>query len=362
MGRHLVHFAHAANGDLDRFWLLTALAAVFLVIFSSSQAQDCAHCGIPSALDAPVSIPEWTIRKQVNEVNVLFVAGRHGKSTGDLTQQDITVLDDDKPPVAILGFRTEPELPLRVGILIDTSSSVTSRLRFEQAAASTFLRHALNRDTDLAFILGFNDHIKLVQDFSSDPDLLSRTVGRLTSGGGTAIYDALNAACQKMQNRTEQGMVARVLLVLSDGQNNAGTLNLNAAIDAAQQGEVTIYAISTKYPSGWAYSKDLPGQEGNANLHKLADQTGGRVLFISRPQYLSETFATIDRELRNRYAVSYRPADFTPDGHYRKIRIEAQKGGKKLDVRARKGYRATLALQPDSESATVDRNLRASPH
>ena len=89
MGRHLVHFAHAANGDLDRFWLLTALAAVFLVIFSSSQAQDCAHCGIPSALDAPVSIPEWTIRKQVNEVNVLFVAGRHGKSTGDLTQQDL---------------------------------------------------------------------------------------------------------------------------------------------------------------------------------------------------------------------------------------------------------------------------------
>jgi Ca-activated chloride channel family protein len=362
VGRHLAYFVPAANGGFDRFWLRAALATIFMGIFSLSQAQDCVKCAIPSVLDVPVTTPEWIIRKQVNEVSVLFVAGRHGKFTGDLTQQDITVLDDNKPPAAILGFRTERELPLRVGILIDTSSSVTSRLRFEQAAASAFMHYALNRDTDLAFVFGFNNHVRLMQDFSGDPDLLSQAVQRLTTGGGTALYDAVGLACKKLQSRTEQDMVGRVLVVLSDGQSNAGSLGLEAAIDAAQQSEVTIYAISTKYPRGWAYSTDLPGQEGNSNLRNLADQTGGRVLFSSRPKNLSEAFAAIDQELRSRYAVSYRPADFTPDGHYRKIRIEARQAGEKLQVRARKGYRARLAFLPASEPQEADRNLPAFAH
>lgn len=358
MGRCLTYLSIDVNGDFARFWRCAALAAALTIILPSSHAQDCEQCGAASAFSVSNPDPEWTIRKQVNEVNVSFVAGRRGRFSGDLRLEDITILDDNKRPAAILGFRTEPELPLRVGILIDTSSSVTSRLRSEQVAASAFLRLALNRDSDLAFILGFNDHVKLVQDFSSDPDLLSQTVGSLNSGGGTAVYDALGWACQKLRARSEQGMVARVLVVLSDGQNNAGTLNLNAAVDAAEQGEVTIYAISTKYPSGQAYSRDLAGQEGNSNLRKLAEQTGGRLLFISRPKNLSEAFVAINQELRNRYAVSYKPADFTPDGHYRRIKIDARKAGEKLEVRARKGYRATLALLPDS---IADRSLRASP-
>lgn len=364
VGRHLAYFAAALNGDLDRFWLLAALAAVPMLIFPSSQAQDCSQCAIPSAMNAPGFAAEWSIRKQVNEVSVLFVAGRHGKFTNDLTRQDITVLDDNKAPTAIVAFRTERELPLRLGILIDTSGSVTSHLRYEQAAASAFLRHALNRETDLAFVVGFNNHVRLMQDFSSDPDLLSLAAEHLTTvrEGGTALYDALRFACQKLQDRREQGLVDRVLVVLSDGQNNSGSVGLDAAIDAAQQSEVTIYAISTTYPAGFAYAADLPGQEGNSNLRKLAEQTGGRVMFLSRRKYLAETFATIDWELRSRYAVSYKPADFTLDGHYRKIKIEARKAGEKLQVRARKGYRARVALLTNSGSLEADPYLRVSPH
>ena len=180
------------------------------------------------------------------------------KAVGDLSQKDILVRDDNKRPTAILGFRTEQALPLRVGVAIDTSNSVTSRFRFEQDAASAFFHQAVNRSSDLGFVMGFENHPTVMQDFASDPDLLSKGVDQLKPGGGTALYDAIHMACQKLRNHPEQDMVARVLVVLSDGQNNAGDVTLERAIDAAQEAEVTIYAISTnyrKYSSGAGFGR-----------------------------------------------------------------------------------------------------------
>lgn len=148
-------------------------------------------------------------------------------------------------------------------------------------------------------------------------------------------------------------MVARVLVVLSDGQNNAGEASLEGAIDAAQEAEVTIYAISTNYSTSTLGGEDLAAEAGNANLRKLAEQTGGRVLFPSDPNAVAKAFAKIDEELRSRYVVSYKPADFVPDGHYRKIKIAARKTGDKLEVRARKGYRA-LAVSSLSSDLSED--------
>src|SRR5207244_385624 len=99
---------------------------------------------------------------------------------------------------------------------------------------------AMKRNNDLGFVMGFENHSTVTQDFASDPDLLSQGVEELTIGGGTALYDAVRAACQKLRNRPEQDMVARVLVVLSDGDNNAGEVSLEVAIDAAQEAEVTI--------------------------------------------------------------------------------------------------------------------------
>jgi Ca-activated chloride channel homolog len=237
---------------LDRtecLWLLLAFVATFGGICQTPYAQDCAQCATTAVLD-PASTGQWLLTKQVNEVNVLFVAARKGKPIDGLSQDDISVRDDNRPPAAVLGFRTELELPLRVGVAIDTSGSLTSRFRFEQAAATAFFRQALNREHDLGFVLGFSDHPTVTQDFVDDLDLLSQGVERLTIGGGTALYEAVRAACQKLRHPAEQDMVARVLVVLSDGHNNAGELTLKGAIDAAQETEVTIYTISTNYSKG----------------------------------------------------------------------------------------------------------------
>jgi Ca-activated chloride channel homolog len=219
---------------------------------------------------------------------------------------------------------------------------VTARFRFEQDAASAFFHQAVNRDSDLGFVMGFENHPTVTQDFVGDPDLLSRGVDRLTTGGGTALYDAVRAACQKLRNRPEQDMVARVLVVLSDGQNNAGEVSLERAIDAAQEAEVTIYTIGTNY-TRYAAQRDLSADAGNSNLRQLAEQTGGRVLFPANPRGVAKAFSKIEEELRSRYAVSYKPSEFTPDGHYRTIKIEARKGRDKLEIRARKGYYARAA-------------------
>jgi Ca-activated chloride channel family protein len=137
-------------------------------------------------------------------------------------------------------------------------------------------------------------------------------------------------------------MVARVLVILSDGQNNAGDVSLERAIDAAQESEVTIYAISTNYRT-LSRVRDPDIDQGNSNLRKLAEQNGGRVLFPGSPKEVAKAFVKIVEELRSRYVVSYKPADFTLDGRYRTIKIEARRAGEKLEIRARTGYYARVA-------------------
>jgi VWFA-related protein len=345
-------YACAFGQALDRsecLWLLIAFVAVFGVISQTADAQSCLECATNAVEEDPVSSGESLLTKQVNEVSVIFVAARKDKPVSDLSRNDISVRDDDKAPTAILGFRNEQALPLRVGVVIDTSSSLTSRFRFEKAAASAFFRQAVNRDNDLGFVLGFENLPTVTQDFVGDADLLSQGVDRLTPGGGTALYDAVRAACQKLRNRPEQDMVARVLVVLSDGQNNAGEVTLERAIDAAQEAEVTIYAISTNYRR-YAGERDWSADRGNSNLHRLAEQTGGRVLFPSDPKEVTKAFVKIGQELRSRFAVSYKPSEFIPDDHYRTIKIEARKGGEKVEIRARKGYYARAASWLSSDS------------
>lgn len=340
MGRHAAAYVPGHVKALSRdFWLLVSLAAVFLVTSTTTYAQNCAQC-VSSAPEYPVMASEWSIKKQVNEVNLLFVAAQGKRFIGDLSQSDVTVRDDNKAPAAILGFRTEKDLRLRVALLVDTSDSLTSRFRFEQVAASAFLRQSLSQPGDLAFVMGFSDHQKLMQDFTHDPDLLAQGVDRLKIGGGTALYDAVRASCQELLRHPEEEVVARVIVILSDGQSNAGTLHLEDAIDIAQRAGVTVYTISTHPPVIPRDMDDLASVEGNRNLRTLAEQTGGQVLFPESPKEIGKAFEKITEELRGRYAISYRPADFSNDGRYRKITIEARREGKRLQVRARKGYYA----------------------
>ncbi len=271
-----------------------------------------------------------TLHARVNEVNVLFIAtDKHGRFVRDLNQADFNILDDHKPPQAILNFRRETDLPLHLGLLIDISGSVGSRFSFEQEASSSFLQHSLRSGFDEAFVLGFNSHTQMAQDFTDDYSRLYWAVHRLHNGGGTALYDAIYTACkEKFLKDHSDHPVRKAIIVVSDGEDNQSEYTRAQAIEMAQRAEVIIYAISTD-DSGLV-------MRGDRVLEQLADSTGGRVFFPFKMKDITRSFAAIEDELRSQYVVSYKPADFNSDGRYRSIEISSLK--KDLQVRARRGY------------------------
>jgi Ca-activated chloride channel homolog len=273
-----------------------------------------------------------TIKKRVAEVNVLFIAtDKRGKFVRDLGQDDFSILDDHKPPQAIIDFRNETDLPLQLGLLVDTSGSVNSRFAFEQEAAISFLQQTLRANFDKAFVMGFNGHGRIAQDFTDDVKSLETAVHNLRPGGGTALYDAVYRAChEKLVKEDSDRPVRRAIVVVSDGEDNQSEVSKAQAIEMAQRSEVIIYAISTD-DSGLIL-------RGDKALQQLADATGGRAFFPFKMKDVTRAFASIEDELRSQYVVSYRPSDFDADGRYREIEITALK--KDLQVRARKGYYA----------------------
>jgi VWFA-related protein len=320
--------------------LVTLLLATFLLV-AQSRAQSAYVSGEPSlsaynagsgATDNPDDPQSAiiTLHARVNEVNVLFIAtDKHGKFVRDLNQNDFNILDDHKPPQAILNFRRETDLPLHLGLLVDVSGSVDGRFDFEQNAATSFLQHTLRVGFDKAFIVGFNSHSQMAQDYTDNVQLLSAGVHKLHDGGGTALYDAVYRACKEkfLKDRPDHP-VRKAIVIVSDGEDNQSEFSKAQAIEMAQRSEVIIYAISTD-DSGLV-------MRGDKVLEQLAEATGGRAFFPFKMKDITHSFAAIEDELRSQYVVSYKPANFDADGRYRSIEISTLK--KDLQVRARKGY------------------------
>lgn len=294
---------------------------------------------------AGLDSPGATFRSAVDEVSIFFAATDHGKSATNLTQSDIVVRDDNRPPHAILGFRNESQLPLRLGLIIDTSNSVKDRISFEQAAATKFLQTVVTGKDDLAFVVGVNNSVLLVQDFSGDQERISHAINQLAPGGGTALWDAVSFGAEKLAERAEGRPVARVLIVISDGEDNASSASLKQAIASAQHGEVAVYTVSTQ-----DYTQQDPSSElGDHALRTMSELTGGTAFIPGSVRGLKGSLAELQQVIRGRYLVSYKPAAFARDGRYREIDITAEKDGHKLKVYARKGYYAAGA-QPASEA------------
>jgi VWFA-related protein len=271
-----------------------------------------------------------TIKKRVDEVNVLFIAtDKHGKFVRNLGPSDFNILDDHKPPESILNFEHQTELPLQLGLLVDVSGSVHSRFEFEQEAAIGFLQHVIRPGFDKAFAEGFNQRQQVTQDFTDNVSLLSAGVKRLHNGGGTALYDAIYRACRdKLLKEGSDRPVRKALIVLSDGEDNQSEVTKAQAISMAERAGVLIYAISTD-DSGLIL-------RGDNVLSQLAEATGGRAFYPYKMKDITHSFSAIEDELRSQYIVSYKPSDFTADGHYRYIQITAK--NKDVQVRARRGY------------------------
>ena len=315
--------------------LLAALVAA-LACAAPAAAQSISYTPYAATAAYPnAAVPDdtqgsFTIHARVDEVNVLFIAtDKHGKFVRDLNQNDFAFLDDHKPPQSILNFRRETDLPLHLGLLIDVSGSVHGRFDFEQNAAISFLQHSIRAGFDKAYVVGFNTHTQMSQDFTDNVQLLSAGVHNLQDGGGTALFDAVYKTCHdKLLKDKSEHPVRKAIIILSDGEDNQSEVSKAQAIEMAQRAEVIIYAISTD-DSGLIL-------RGDKTLEQLAEATGGRAFFPFKMKDITHSFAAIEDELRSQYVVSYKPADFDSDGRYRSIEISANK--KDLQVRARKGY------------------------
>jgi Ca-activated chloride channel homolog len=271
-----------------------------------------------------------TIRTRSDEVNVIFtVTDKHGRFIKDLKQNQFKVLDDNRPPKEIKKFEAETNLPLRVGLLIDASNSIRDRFLFEQQAAVEFLHQTIRPKTDKAFVLAFDEVWETTQDFTNDLDKLTKGVNAIRPGGGTAMWDAVYYACRdKLMKESSGETVRRVIILVSDGDDNQSRALRSEAIAMAQRAGVIVYTISTNLSN--------IHDSGDHNLQALADATGGQAFTPFKLSELSENFNDIQQELRSQYSLSYKPDQFEANGQFRAIKIIPD--DKKLKIRAKKGY------------------------
>ena len=273
----------------------------------------------------------YTLKANVNEVNLTFtVTDSHGRFVNHLQQQDFALLDDQRAPAQVYSFTQRTNQPLRVGLVIDASTSIRARFKFEQQAATEFLLDILRPRTDRAFIMGFDVSSYVTQGFTNNPDLLETGLTRLKPGGGTALYDAIYKACrdQMIKNIPANAEVRKALILVSDGDDNQSRAYLDDAIKMCQRAETTIFAISTN---------TSPSRErGDEVLKKMALATGGTAFYPQRLEDIANEFHRVEEVLRSQYSLAYKPADFRADGSFRTIYLTSLRGG--YSVHARTGY------------------------
>src|SRR5579871_6628564 len=295
-----------------------------------------------------------TFRQVVNVVDVLAtVLNRRNKLVPDLNKDDFKITDEGAVQ-NITFFSRQSDIPLRIGLLLDTSNSIRDRIKFEQDAAVNFLYTVLRRGKDQAFAMTFDDKPQIVQGFTGDTGLLRDQVLKTRAGGGTAVYDAIYEACAKQLSNPprpqgdQQDVVRRVMVLISDGEDNLSDHTKSEAIEMAQRTGVVIYTISTSIQ--WVTTtaeKDCKATgsckyhmtEGDKTLQDLADETGGRSFYPYHVDDLDQSFQDIGDELRNQYQITYNPSNFIPNGKYHRIKIELPKLNG-YQIRARRGYYA----------------------
>ncbi len=294
-----------------------------------SQATD--QNQAPAGQAGSAEEPGFKITTTVNEVNLIFtVTDKHGSFIPSLKQSDFALLDDRKAPARVSSFTQQTNLPLRVGIVIDASTSIRTRFQFEQQAATEFLLQVLKSKSDRAFVMGFDSTPTVTQDWTNNLDGLQTGVNKLRPGGGTAMFDAVYTACRDKLLDISRGQepVRRAMVLVSDGNDNQSRAYMDDAIKMCQRSETIIYAISTN----WTPSRG----KGDDVLQKMAEETGGRAFYPPSVEEISVGFTSIEEELRSQYALTYTPADFKADGAFRTIYLFAN--DRRYSVRARKGY------------------------
>jgi len=358
---------------MRRALLSTLLGILLLAVPLSQRAQAPSTQQQPPTQEPSSPQGQGRIIQTVNLVDVLFTVLNHrNKLVSDLDKTDFKIFDEGKPQ-EIRYFSKQTDLPLRIGMLLDTSNSIRDRIKFEQDASVNFLFSVLRRNKDQAFVMTFDDEPQVLQAFTGDTGALRDQIVRTRAGGGTAIYDAVYTACEKELSHPprppgdQPDVVRRVMILISDGDDNLSNHTRAEAIEMAQRTSVVIYTISTS--TQWvSLSQTDPSKMNDRKYHKtdgdqiledLANQTGGRAFFPYHVDDLDVSFQDIGDELRNQYSIAYAPTNSILDGRYHKIRIETP-DHKGFQVRARRGYfaRPNIGAQPPPATPSGDATLK----
>ena len=294
----------------------------------------------------PAQAPQ-TLKVSSEVVNVLaIVKDKKGRLIPDLDKDDFGVTEDNVPQ-EIRYFSKQTDTPLTLGILVDTSPSQQRVLPLEQEQGKAFIRQVL-RPKDIAFVLHFDLEVELLQDFTGDKNLLAKAIDEtvINGGGGgvlpgtfptsdraccTYFYDAVYLASNDLL-KNEVGR--KVIIVLTDGEDEGSKLKLEDALAATQKSDVMIYSIDIS--DRMFYMRQGGFFSGDSVLRKLSDETGGRVIHVDAKHDVSQAFQQIADELRTQYLLGYVPTNTRHDGSFHKIQVKVRNQDYK--IQARRGY------------------------
>ena len=329
--------------------LLTLSCAVCLA-FSAARAQQSASPAESPQEDQAAT----TLKVNVNVVQLFFnVKDKHGALIPNLTKDDFQILEDGKPQT-IKYFAAESNLPLTLGILIDSSGSQARVLDMEKQVGGEFLSEIL-RDKDMAFVIGFDVNVDLLQDFTNSVRLLKTALNSAkinTAGGsgtgipglgggtvptsnprGTLLYDAVYLASH---DELAQQVGRKAMILLTDGEDQGSQLKLKDAIEAAQKADTIAYVLLC---ADRGFYGVFGGYSGDSEMKKLTQETGGRVIEVgNKIDKLKEGFNQIANELRSQYNIGYIPTNTKLDGSFRKVEIHTS--NKDYKIQSRNGYYA----------------------
>jgi VWFA-related protein len=312
----------------------------------------------PALLLTPPPLPAQdeptTIKVDVDVVNILFnVRDKKGGLIGNLEKGDFSIFEDGKQQ-DIKYFNRETDLPLTIGLLIDISASQGNLIEIEKDAASKFFTQVI-RNKDLAFLISFGPDAELLQDYTNSPRLLRDglqglrvntdfvglhpgPVPTVYQPKGTVLYDAVYLAASDQL----KGQVGRkVLVLITDGEDEGSHYKIKDAIDSAQRADAIIYGFYYVDRAFYMGHGLTFGGVSDGALRQMSEDTGGHVFHIDRKLPLQEAFQELQDEMRSQYAIGYTPTNPAKDGTFRKIEIRAN--NKDLKVQARKGYFASKA-------------------
>jgi VWFA-related protein len=333
--------------------LCLAPALLALSLTPALHAQEApSPTGPPPASKAeaqPVDIGDLqTLKVNVNLVNVYFsVRDKNGYIT-NLHKDDCSILEN-KELQKTKNFTQEKNLPLTIGILLDTSGSQMNVLPLEQQSGAEFLKDVLT-PKDEAFLISFDINVTLLSDYTNSPGEIKRSIqsaqintgagtGSITGNGtprGTLLYDAVFLAAH---DKLRQEAGRKIIVMLTDGGDQGSQETLKTATEAAQKANTIVYVIliADRQFYGGGFGINL-ADTGSRDMERLASETGGRVINVgNNGKKLEEAFQQIQDELRTQYLASYTPTNPKIDGTFRTLNISCQPGQK---IQARKGYYA----------------------